>query len=801
MKNPLPELLSPAGTPEAFCAALDAGADAVYLGVGGFNARANARNFSVGELAAAIRLAHTVGVRCYVTLNTLLFDREYRDMLRVADELYLAGADALIVADLGAASLLRKNLPDLPLHASTQCAVHSLDGAKALHRLGFTRLVPARELSLGDIRHLTASSPIETEIFIHGALCVSHSGQCLFSSLVGGRSGNRGECAQPCRMPYSVGFGRDTGRVGYPLSLKDLCLAPFVTDIIESGVDSLKIEGRMKSPYYVREVTSVWRRLLDEKRNATPDEMAHLAEVFSRQGFTDAYFTAPGLSVSLSVPYLKMNGIREENTTGTSKGSRLMQRSSATPRSQKQAQLDTLAPSAAEFSFSTERQRSVSLEFSVGLLPDDCYLTVTAPDAHGTDTPASATVSFPAPSQARDESAALTEADAYRSLSRLGETPFRLTGEDSAKIQIKDSVFMPASALNGIRRQAIAALEAALCPPRRIDRTEIAFPAVTAGKAETHTPESTAQSTTAPSRLAVFSSPEQVTDEAVRYFSPRMLAFEALAELVRTEGDLSILTDGRIDGIALPPVILDGEKEEALRLVRLAKETKKSRVTALLLTGLGQAELFRGSGLDIYLDYRFNIGSSATAVSISSLFETQDTASRLCSVTLTPELTLPQIRDVIRDCQRLAPSLEVRVLTYGRAALMTLERCIMRSALLPKGKSTAKKTGVSDCTLCRGKTGRLRDRTDTVFPILREWQHRNTVLNSVPFSMTDKHSLLASNGVRHEHFLFTVESPGEVDEVINAHRRHLPLTGARRGILTSFPKKAKPSQSAQPPRK
>lgn len=774
----IPELLSPAGTPEAFCAAVDAGADAIYLGVGGFNARANARNLSLTELASAIKLAHTVGVRCYVTLNTLLFDREYRDMLRVADSLYLAGADALIVADLGAAALLRKNLPDLPLHASTQCAVHSLDGAKALERLGFTRLVPARELSLSDIKHLTEHSPLETEIFIHGALCVSHSGQCLFSSLVGGRSGNRGECAQPCRMQYGIGFDQEKFRTGHPLSLKDLSLAPFVTDVIASGVHSLKIEGRMKSPYYVREVTSVWRRLLDEGRNATPDEMSHLAEVFSRQGFTDAYFTAPKISVSLSAPYLKMNGIRDESAINAAKSDaksavgapHLMQRYSQAPRSQRQAQADTMSD-VSEASFRTERRRGITLEFSTGLDAADCYLTAKALPARSDEEPVSVTVQYPVPSAARDVSAALTEADAVRSLSKFGTTLFSLA--DAVTVKVKNSVFIPASVLNGIRRQAVEALESALCPARRIERGEVAEKVTDVRRADK----------TEPSRLAVFTLPEQVTDEAVRYFSPRMLAFEALAELVRTGDGLSIFTDGRIDGIAMPPVILDSEKEKALELLDRVRGLDGCRVTSLLVTGLAQLEIFAGSGLDLYLDYRFNVGSSETATSIYGLLDAKSASARIRSVTLSPELTLPQIRDVIRDCRRLTPSLDVRVMTYGRATLMTLERCIMRAELLPKGKAHGKaNAAVSDCALCRGKTGYLKDRTDTVFPILREWQHRNIILNSLPVSMTDRQDVLLANGVVHEHFVFTVEDASEVDGVISAHKNDRALPFAVRRI-------------------
>lgn len=277
---PLPELLAPAGSPEALEAALVSGADAVYLGGRLFNARMTAKNFDDADMAAAVRACHMRGAKLYVTLNTLVGDRLLPRAVEYAARLRMLGVDALIVADMGLAAILASALPDLELHASTQASCHSADGVRFLAEHGFSRVVCARELSAENIRALVAEG-IEIEAFVHGAHCVCHSGQCLMSSVIGGRSGNRGECAQPCRLPYNG---------GYPLSLKDLCLAGHVPELISLGVASLKIEGRLKSPDYVREVVSVWRRLLDERRGATVEELAHLNAVFSRGGFTDGYF-------------------------------------------------------------------------------------------------------------------------------------------------------------------------------------------------------------------------------------------------------------------------------------------------------------------------------------------------------------------------------------------------------------------------------------------------------------------------------------------------------------------------------
>ncbi len=295
------ELLSPCGSFAALEAAVKAGADAVYLGGKNFNARMGAKNFEDGDIVRAVRLCHEKGVRVFVTLNTAVFDRTADRVMEYACFLYNSGVDALIVSDLGLISCLRRTLPDFELHASTQMAGNNLAAARFLYGEGISRMVAARELNRKNLRTLCAHSPIETEVFIHGALCASQSGGCLMSSAIGGRSGNRGECAQPCRLPYNG---------GYPLSLKDNCLAAHITELMEFGVKSLKIEGRMKSPAYVYGVTAAYRGLIDGKRNATQKEISSLAALFSRDGFTDGYFTGEKKN---------MRGVRAESNKRTAK--------------------------------------------------------------------------------------------------------------------------------------------------------------------------------------------------------------------------------------------------------------------------------------------------------------------------------------------------------------------------------------------------------------------------------------------------------------------------------------------------
>ena len=280
------ELLAPAGSPESLRAAVMCGADAVYLGWGDFNARRNAKNFTDEEFADALLFCHQRGVRVFLTLNTLLTDRELPRALETARQACRLGIDAVLVQDWGLFSLLREALPDLPLHASTQMSIFTSGGACEAAAMGCERVVIARECSAEDTAAICRNCPGEVEIFCHGALCMCYSGQCSMSALIGGRSGNRGKCAQPCRLPYGV----DEKACGYPLSLKDSCLADHLQETTDMGVACLKLEGRMKRPEYVAVITGIYSRLLEENRRPTAAEKDALEQAFSRSGFTDWYW-------------------------------------------------------------------------------------------------------------------------------------------------------------------------------------------------------------------------------------------------------------------------------------------------------------------------------------------------------------------------------------------------------------------------------------------------------------------------------------------------------------------------------
>lgn len=257
------ELLAPAGNPAAFYGAVKAGADAVYLGSNRFGARAYAENFTEEEITECIRYGHIMGCRLYLTVNTLMKEDELKELYSHVLPLYEGGLDGVIVQDFGAFRLLKESFPGLELHASTQMTLCSSNGARLLKNMGASRIVPAREISLEEIRKIRQEVDIELETFIHGAMCYCYSGQCLFSSILGGRSGNRGRCAQPCRLPYSVETNGKRSREQYFLSLKDMCTLEHMPELIEAGIDSFKIEGRMKKPEYAAGVTAVYRRYID----------------------------------------------------------------------------------------------------------------------------------------------------------------------------------------------------------------------------------------------------------------------------------------------------------------------------------------------------------------------------------------------------------------------------------------------------------------------------------------------------------------------------------------------------------
>ena len=487
-ENPIPELLSPAGSEEALHAAVDSGADAVYLGTKAFGARASAVNFDNETLARAVEYAHLHHVRVHVTVNTLVKEQEFSGVGETLRTVAHAGADAVIVQDLGVAALVRDEFPALKLHASTQMALSNASDARFARDFGYDRVVLARECSRDEIRRV-AETGVETEVFAHGALCTAVSGRCLMSSMAGGRSGNRGRCAQPCRMRFQW-----NGREAAWLSLKDLCAYPILKELWDAGVCSLKLEGRLKSPEYVAVVTEAYRRALDDLAAGRfdpedPAPMEKLRQIFNRGGFTrghaggaeDAALCAPERVSHEGLPLGTVTSVRGNlarvrliRSLHDGDSLQLRQRQDADLRysgpeisAGQEAVLRlrpglTAAPGVEVARLSDARQleaarshapQPISIQMH-GVFALNRPMALTLSDGISTVTVEGQ------PVQAAAKRAAAAE-EVRRQLERLGDTPFVLESPENLTIELADGLFLPVSALNALRRDGIAALTAA----------------------------------------------------------------------------------------------------------------------------------------------------------------------------------------------------------------------------------------------------------------------------------------------------------------------------------------------------
>ena len=680
-RTELPELLAPAGDLECLEAAIAAGADAIYVGGRAFNARAYAKNFDDEQISYAVTLCHLHGVRLYVTLNTLLYDSELDEAVDFARRLQQMGVDALIVADLGLVDRLHKELPTLELHASTQMSVHNSDGADMAAILGCSRVVVARELSYRNICEVTAACAAETEVFLHGALCVCHSGQCLFSSLVGGRSGNRGECAQPCRLPYGAGK--------YPLSLSDLSLADHIRELVDSGVASLKIEGRMKSPDYVYNVTSTYRRLLDRCRPATKEEKRLLEMTFSRGGFTDGYFKGK--------PSVAMTGIRSEEDKRASRA------------------LNTEVPPI------TKPKISACALILEGK-PAELSLTLRHPTRGTLEARAKGEIPMAA------INAPITEDALIKRICKMGATPFELSEEDVC-VTLDDGLMLPVSAINALRREAAAELTELLRSPSEYAPCPFTDPSSENEKLRemyTRVKKNAENSPVIGEKTALVLKPSLLDGGDFDYFDT---VFLPLTDFV--------LDPKGATGVYLPPVIMQDEMAEVRGLLQTAKE--KGAVFALI-GNLGALDLAASVGLSPVADFRFNVMNSRSKALVGSF-----TSS---APVLSVELGAPALL-----------SIGGRAVVYGRIPLMLTERCFVKENF--------------GCDKC-GKAA-LEDRKGASFPIVREYKHRNLILNSAVTYVGDKPAFLSDGRLSGSHFIFCTETPAEAKKIIDAYRKSKPF--------------------------
>ena len=671
------ELLSPAGSPEALRAAVQSGCGAVYLGWGNFNARRSAKNFTDEEFAAAIRYCHVRGVRVFLTLNTLLTDRELPLALDAARTACRLGVDSVLVQDWGLFDLLRQALPDLPLHASTQMSVFTSGGVDELYRDGCERVVIARECSGADTAAACRSCPAEIEIFGHGALCMCYSGQCEMSALIGGRSGNRGTCAQPCRLPY--GFNAPAKNT-YPLSLKDSCLAGRIAEMERMGVSCLKLEGRMKRPEYVAVITGIYRRLMDEKRRPTAEESRQLEQAFSRSGFTDGYW--------LGKKGPQMFGTRPENAPE--------------PKELFAAARETYENGR------ENRKIPVNLRLTVRRgqpvrLSGACTVHHGVAIAMGTGA---------VPEEARNR--AVTAEELRQRLSKTGGTVFTA---DRIEIELDEGLMVPASAVNGLRRELLEELAKRRkdIPHRRVLEA--------AALPEAPEPPKTMRFTCSVLKA------EQVT--AALLAEKPAIVYVPIEELEQLDAGLDW---GETELCAVLPRIFRTADEAPLRQL-LARHPE---ATAVAVGNLGHLPIVRGLGRTLRGDFGLNIFNSRAL-----LFWREQ---GLSSATASFELRWQQIRD-------LKKYLPCEAVVYGRLPLMVTENCVTLCSV--------------GCTHGAGSV--LTDRTGAQFPVTCGYGCRCEIQNSKTLFLADKPEMRRC-GLTYGRLRFTTETPEQCVRVLRRYR-------------------------------
>ena len=501
------ELLAPAGSYQALRAAVHSGADAVYIGGTEFSARRTADNFSPEHMKEWIDYCHLYGVAVHVAANTLIKEKEAAAFLAYVETLNRMGVDAVIIQDLGMAESVRQAFPELPLHASTQMTVSSLEGVRYLENMGFTRVVLSRELSREAVAEIAENSHAELEVFVHGALCMCYSGQCLMSSMIGGRSGNRGLCAQPCRLPYTLYDGKEKKKQGYLLSPKDLCLADELNELDKMGVTSLKIEGRLKRPEYVSTVVGVYRKCLDEARPANAQEKKQLADAFCRSGFTEGYWKnqISGSMMSYQTPGNTADGSYTEEAVRRCR----------------------------------EEVKKIPVKLSAVLKTGKpLILTMSDQDGHSV-TETGAVCSEIAQTRPLDRER-LSE-----QLNKLGNTPYK---SEQIYIDLEDGVALPIRELNEVRRKAVEQLN--IARTKREERIKRLFPKDVFPKQEVSKPELTVFAYTKEQAEAVLEFPvcRLYAPAAVLSTLPKSDSIEYVTVLPAVDQDnsktASVLTEG-----------------------------------------------------------------------------------------------------------------------------------------------------------------------------------------------------------------------------------------------------------------
>ncbi len=699
MKSQKVELLAPAGNYESFIGAINAGADAIYVGGEKFSARAYAQNFDTDTLCACIKYAHLFGRRVYLTLNTLIKEKEFSEIYDYVKPFYLAGLDGMIVQDFGVLRFLKANFPHMELHASTQMAVTGPEFVKLCKEFGVSRVVPARELSLKELKAI-ADAGIEVECFIHGAMCYCYSGMCLMSSILGGRSGNRGKCAQPCRLPYDVTVENNTSNNIYPLSLKDMCTMEHIPQLIEAGMDSFKIEGRMKRGEYVAGVTALYRKYIDDyydnpKRPiqiSTKDRYI-LKHLYMRSQLHDGYLSKHNDKEMVTLHEPSYSGVEEE----------------------------ILSEIRNKYLLHTQKvPMSMYAYFSVG---NPCVLTVYTEDGH------SVSVNGDVVSAANQLSA--TKDAVLKQLSKLGNTHFSLK---EATVEIEGEAFLPNGMLNALRREAIEQLENAIISSqfpklalRKMSDTDVASNTKLPHDAGLQKRTFSILVNTAEQLDVVLNHPLLDKVEAL-YLEESALEY-FLQKQYAVPKDISV--------VFAMPYILRGEHLEAQRMY--LQSLSKKGIQKVLVRNTEELALAKTLtdtyGLSLVTD------ASLYCWNQSAVAAMKEYASK---VTLPLELNAKEMRSLRRTF--------TEQIIYGYIPLMITANCIYKTtASCKKGQANGAHKAL------------LKDRYGKIFTAVTNCKYcYNIIYNSVPLSLHKKYNQDLPGSVRLQFSIEEAEQMKEI---------------------------------------
>ncbi len=785
------ELLAPAGTYEAFLAAVENGANAVYLGGKLFNARANASNFDIDELKKIVEYAHLRGVKINLTMNTLLDDSEIKEALDFAYSIYEIGVDAVIIQDLGLAKVLHEYIPDLSLHASTQLSTHTLEGVNELSKLGFSRVVLARELSLQEIKYICDNTDTEIEIFAHGALCVSYSGQCLMSSMIGDRSGNRGKCAQPCRLPYKLIKNDKEVASGYLLSPKDLSTIEILNEI--PNVACLKIEGRMKSPEYVATVISTYRKYIDMLPNTSNEILVedknNLTQIFNRGGFSKAYlynktgkdmmcYEKPknwGLYVGKVTNYdgkryitidnisdihigdgiEVWNGTNESPSTIVSeiignKIGRIHGNINIGDKVYKTSDKALNQKARESFSRGFVRRSPVSL---------DIYICKNAPIKIQINDFEYLTNVIPEPAQKQP----LSEEKIYSQFIKTGNTPFEVT---SINIKLDNELFLPVSIVNDIRRQAFEAYENMILAsiPKKIERKPLELLPSTLiqnDEQRSNINNTSIQDNEQKSNIKNITNPYKKVSVFFNILREDYLKLENVDSFYFNFKDaltkLDLIEKFKGKKYILFPAITKANYDKLIKK-NIAKILPK--VNGFVLSNIGQLEYIKdfacSSNIEIIANYNFNTFNSYALKLLQEL--------RFSKIILSPELTKYQINELV-DL-----NISKEIIAYGNICVMTSEYCPIGSLVGGLSKNTK---CLMPCT--KNDKYYLKDRMNMDFRILPDnidcqCKIFNTKINSIETNDLNVDSIRID--ILDEHF-------GEIQKIIDTHKSGKKLSGEK----------------------